>query len=245
MRNVPQSDIYRLPFVWTCGIAARETLYYLDRKGIDAEPLLSMAELSRAQLTQDPGGVSAASQNRFLEFAAVGTNDLLLGLHVAAEMDLREIGLLFYLAASFATVAEALEHLAQYAATTTEEIRLEISSREGETLLRFQRVLAIDERCRQHSELIALAFNRVLHKLTNRDFAPSRINFAHARNSGLREVHRILRCPIEFVQEPDHARGFAALRAGAAGAAPGQHPWRRNGRHRSRRTERSPGWVYP
>src|ERR1051326_1814710 len=132
MRNLPQDDISRLPFVWTRGIAARETLHYLDRNGIDTGPLLLKCELSRAQLTQDPGGVSAASQHRFLELAAVEMDDPLLGLHIAAAMDLREIGLLFYLTASSATVAEALEHLAQYAATTTEEIRLEISQQQCE-----------------------------------------------------------------------------------------------------------------
>ena len=92
MRSLPQTDSARLPFVWTRGIAAREALHYLDRNGIDAEPLLSKAELSRAQLTQDPGGASAASQNRFLELAAADLDDPLLGLHVAAAMDLREIG---------------------------------------------------------------------------------------------------------------------------------------------------------
>ena len=189
--------------VWTRGIAARETLRYLDRKGIDAEPLLSKSELSRVQLTQDPGKLSAASQHRFLELAAVEADDPLLGLHAAAAMDLREIGLLFYLAASSATVAEALEHLAEYAATTTEEIRLEISQQQNESLLILHRALVVDEPCRQHSEFTALSFNRVLHKLTNRDFAPSRVGFAHARDSGLREVHRILRCPVEFMQAVD------------------------------------------
>ena len=204
MRHVPESDIAQAPFLWTRGIAAREALGYLDRKGIDTEPLLSKAELSRAQLIQDPGGVSAASQHRFLEIAAAETNDPLLGLHVAAAMDLREIGLLFYLAASCETVAEALEYLARYAATATEEIRLEISSQTDETLLTFRRVLAFDGPVRQQSELVALGFLRVLRTLTNRDLAPSRMSFVHGRGAELRDVHRILRCPVEFLQPTDN-----------------------------------------
>jgi len=198
-----ESEIPQLPFLWTRGIAARETLRYLDRKGIDAEPLLSRAELSRPRLTDDPGGIPVASQHRFLELAASDANDPLLGLHVAAELDLREIGILFYLQASSRTVAESLEYLARYAATTNEEIRLEISRHEDETLLTFHRLLATGEPRRQHSELIALAFNRVLRKLTNRDFAPLRMTFAHTRNSELRDVHRTLRCPVEFMQATD------------------------------------------
>jgi hypothetical protein len=49
VRRVPESDIAQVPFLWTRGIAAREALGYLDKKGIEAEPLLSKAELSRAQ----------------------------------------------------------------------------------------------------------------------------------------------------------------------------------------------------
>src|SRR5215468_8716259 len=99
MRSVPQSDFPQSrPFLWSRGTAARETLRYLDRNGIDAEPLLLKAELSRGQLSSDSGGISVASQHRFLEFAATETNDSLLGLHVAAEMDLRDVGILFYLA---------------------------------------------------------------------------------------------------------------------------------------------------
>jgi len=175
----------------------------LRSEGIDADQLLSTAELSRAQLTENPSDVSAVSQHRFLELAAAETDDPLLGLHVAAEMDLREIGLLFYLAASSATVGEALEQLAEYAATTTEEIRLEILPKEDEAVLYFHRVLTVDQPVCQQSELATLGIIRALRKMTNSDFSPSRISFAHARSSGLREIHRVLRCPVEFVQAVD------------------------------------------
>jgi AraC-like DNA-binding protein len=200
---VSRSDIPPSPFLWTRGIAARQTLRYLEKKGFDAAPLLSKAELSRPQLTDDPGGISVASQHRFLELAAREIHDPLLGLHVAAELDTRDIGILFYLQASSATVAEALDYLARYGATTSEEIRLEISRQDGEILLTFHHVLESDDPRRQHSELVALAFNRVLRFLTNHDFAPRRMTFAHTRNRGLREVDRIMRCPVEFGQATD------------------------------------------
>ena len=200
MRNVPPIDAHESPFLWTRGIAARETLRYLDRKRIDAEPLLSKAELSRAQLLQDSGGVSVVSQCRFLEFAATEANDTLLGLHLAAEMDPRDIGILFYLTASSATVADALEHLARYARTTNEAVLVEISRHKVETVVTVRLALEFEVPRRQFLEFIALEVIRALGRVTNRDFAPSRITFAHMRNSGLRELHRILRCPVEFMQ---------------------------------------------
>src|SRR5215469_16647191 len=203
MTSVPPSEMPQSPFLWTRGIAARETLRYLDRNGVDAAPLLLKAELSRGQLSEDSGGISVASQHRFLEFAAIETNDSLLGLHVAAEMDLRDAGILFYLATASATVAEALGHLARYAGTANEVVHLEISQHKGETVLMVRPIDGHDEPRRQFAEFIALAVIRALHRATNRDFAPMRMTFAHTRHSGLREIHRILRCPVEFAQTTD------------------------------------------
>jgi AraC-like DNA-binding protein len=203
MRSVSQSEVPRSPFLWSRGTAARETLRHLDRNGVDAEPLLLKAELSRSQLSQDSGGISVASQHRFLELAAIETNDSLLGLHVAAEMDLRDVGILFYLAAASATVAEALEHLARYAGTASEALHLEISQHQSETVLTLRPVGEHAEPRRQFSEFIALAVIRALNSATNRDFAPSRMTFGHPRDLGLREIHRILRCPVQFAQITD------------------------------------------
>src|SRR3954452_7918311 len=137
MRSLSQSEFPPLPVLWTRGIAAREALHYLERKGIGTDGLLSKAELSRGQLMQDPGGVSVASQHRVLELAAAEVDHPLLGLHVAAEMDLHGIGLLYYITASCTMVAEALEYLGRYAATMTDEIRLQISRQQDETIRTF------------------------------------------------------------------------------------------------------------
>jgi AraC-like DNA-binding protein len=191
--TVPES-----PFLWTRGTAARGTLAYLDKIGANAEPLLSQVELSRGQLTREGDGVSVAAQCRFLELAAIETDDPLLGLHVAAEMDVRDIGVLFYLTASSATVAQALGNLARYVGTTNEAALVEILPGKVETVLTARLMLEFDVPCRQFFEYVALEFIRALSRVTNRDFAPSRITFAHARNSGLREIHRLLRCPVDF-----------------------------------------------
>jgi AraC-like DNA-binding protein len=189
--------------LWTRGVAARETLNYLDRRGIDAEPALFGAGISRLQLSQDDVGLPVACQYRFLELAAAEANDQLLGLHVAAEMDLRSLGLLFYLTGSAPTVSEALENLARYSRTTNEALVVEISPRKDEVILAVRHVQEFDEPHRQFFELLALWFIRTLHNETNRNFTLLRVTFTHARNSDLREVHRLLRCPVDFAQGVD------------------------------------------
>jgi Arabinose-binding domain of AraC transcription regulator, N-term len=115
----------------------------------------------------------------------------------------RDVGLLYYLAAASATVTEALEEVARYSATANEEIRVEIACGDDHTVVSFIPVLTPDEPWRQYFELVTLTFLRVMRALTNRDFSPSRISFAHSRNWGLREAHRVLGCPVEFAQLTD------------------------------------------
>jgi len=189
--------------LWTRGVAARETLNYLDRRGIDAEPALIGAGISRRQLSQDDIGLPVASQYRFVELAAAEANDQVLGLHVAAEMDLRSIGILFYLTGSAPTVSEALENLARFSRTTNEALVVEIARQKDEVILTIRHLQEFDEPHRQFFELLALWFIRTLHNETNRDFTPSRVTFTHARNADLREVHRLLRCPVDFAQAVD------------------------------------------
>jgi len=189
--------------LWTRGVAARATLSYLDRRGINARPALLGAGLSRRQLSRDDIGLPVTSQYRFLELAAAEANDSLLGLHVAAEMDMRAIGLLFYLTGSAPTVAEALVNLARYSRTTNEALVVEISRRKDEVILAIRHLQEFDELHRQFFELLALWFIRTLHKETNHDFTLLRVTFTHARNADLREVHRLLRCPVEFAHAVD------------------------------------------
>jgi len=122
---------------------------------------------------------------------------------VGIEADPRDIGILFYLTASSATVADGLELLARYVGTTNEAVLVEISPGKVETVLTVRLALEFEVPRRQFLEFIALEVIRALGRVTNRDFAPSRMTFAHTRNSGLRELHRILRCPVEFACAAD------------------------------------------
>src|ERR1700756_885132 len=95
MSGIPQSQIRQIPFLWTHGVAGRETLHYLDRNGFDGEPLLSRAELSRGRLLEDPGGISfTANFTRRARYAnSVGDTNrfnlaLRLGLRICS-MDCR------------------------------------------------------------------------------------------------------------------------------------------------------------
>ena len=113
-------------FLWTRGVAAREVMRYLNLNGFDADTLLSKAGLSRSAVLDEDAGISIISQYRFLELAAEETNDALLGLHLAEKMDLRNVGLVFYISSASSTVLEALSNLSKYAKTGNEDIAVEL-----------------------------------------------------------------------------------------------------------------------
>ena len=60
-------------------------------------------------------------------------------------MDIRSIGLLFYLTGSAPTVSEALENLARYSRTTNEALVVEISRQKDEVILAIRHVQEFDE----------------------------------------------------------------------------------------------------
>jgi AraC-like DNA-binding protein len=93
--------------------------------------------------------------------------------------------------------------LARYSQTTNEALVVEISRQKDEVILVIRRVQEFDEPHRQFFELLALWFVRTLRKETNRDFTPLRVTFTHSRNSDLKEVHRLLHCPVDFAQAVD------------------------------------------
>ena len=190
-------------FLWTRGVAAREALRYLELHGRNADPLLSRAGLSRSAVLDEDTGISTISQYRFLELAAKELDDGLLGLHLAEQMDLRNVGLLFYISSASSTVLEALSNLSKYAVTSNEDVRVDLFQKKDEIVL-CSRTISAQEPHRQYSELVALAMIRALSRATNRDIIPIGVRFAHARNSDLREIHRIFRCPVEFTHPEDN-----------------------------------------
>jgi AraC-like DNA-binding protein len=203
MTSDPRSGVPESPFLWARGIAARETLRYLDRTGSTPSHCwrrpgfhtISCRTKAAAYPSFPSAGSSSLRQSKPMIHSWDCTSRPRWTCEISAS--------LFYLTASSATVADAFEHLARYVGTTNEAFLVEISRGKAETVVTVRHMPPFDEPRRQFSEFSTLEAMRAFSKETNRDFVPSRVTFAHARNSGLREIHRILRCPVEFVHAAD------------------------------------------
>jgi AraC-like DNA-binding protein len=152
------------PFLQTPGVAARETLLFLDRNGVDSEPILARAGLSRSQLALPDAGVAVVSQHRFLEYASAATADPLLGMRIAQQMDLRNIGVLYYLAAASTTVAQAFHNLARYSRVASEAVLFELICKDDGVALTIIPVLRYGEPPPQYCEFVAMLLVRAMRR---------------------------------------------------------------------------------
>lgn len=178
------------------GGIARLVWARLQDAGIEADSLLSRAGLTLKQIEDRKARVSAESQIRFLELGAEALQDDTLGFHLARDFDLREIGLLYYVAASSRTVAEALSKAERYCHLANEGVSLRFAAKEMKIALRY---VGVDRRSDRHQiEFWLTTIIRINRVLTNRRLVPSQVRVAHRRRTTPADVKSFMGCEIEF-----------------------------------------------
>ena len=92
--------------------------------GIDTKILLNQANLTIDQIRNAELRLDASNQINFLNLAATAVRDDLFGFHLAQPIDLRELGFLYYVAASSETLDDALLRLTRYSSIVNQGIAL-------------------------------------------------------------------------------------------------------------------------
>jgi hypothetical protein len=114
----------RRPLPTVTGIAARLTITALKTHNVAIAPLLQRAGFSAEDFDVRHQRISAASQGKFLEYAAEALDDSAFGLHLVKEANPREAGLLFYVTSAASNVGEALALFARYSRIVNEAVRI-------------------------------------------------------------------------------------------------------------------------
>ncbi|MGY0570050.1 AraC family transcriptional regulator ligand-binding domain-containing protein [Bradyrhizobium sp. RDM12] len=173
----------------------------LQEAGIKADGLLSKAGLTVKQIEDRKARLSVQSQIRFLELGAEALQDDSLGFHLAQNFDLREIGLLYYVAASSGTIAEAFSKAERYCRLANEGISLRFVPKDMTITLRY---VGVQRRSDRHQiEFWLTSIIRMNRALTNRRLVPSRLKAVHRRRTTPAEVRSFLGCEIEFGSDVD------------------------------------------
>jgi AraC-like DNA-binding protein len=185
------------------GFAASEALALLRKHNIATAPLLLRAGLSEHGLARAadeanglPQRVSAIGQCRFLEYAAEAMDDSAFGLHLARQIDPRDVGLYFYAASAARDLGEALALFSRYCRIANEAFRL--TQRSADTAIEFEFAGLSRYASRHNMEYVVAGIRTALRTMSGRNVAPTKVAFAHNRNSDVREFERFFGCPVEF-----------------------------------------------
>jgi AraC-like DNA-binding protein len=185
------------------GFAARQAIAAFAKRDIPVAPLLRRVGLSERDFVNRQHRISAAAQGTLLEYAAEAMRDSAFGLHLAQQSNPREAGLLFYVAAAAETIGEALTLYARYCRIANEAVRPKLTRSSESLRVQLHFVGLPRHLARQNIEFMTAASIKGLREMAGRDFRPTQLSFAHARNSDLREFERFFGCPVEFGASAD------------------------------------------
>ena len=190
-----QDDHGALPSA-TGGIA-RLAYARAQAAGLAVAPLLKIAGVSAAQMDDDKIRLRVRDQISFLNAAADALGDEFLGFHLAMDIDLREIGLLYYVAASSSTLIEALQRGARYCSIVNQGISQKCL--DGKRLGVMFRYVGVSRHLDRHQiEFWMTATIRLYQHLTQRRLLPSRVCLTHFRDRWEPRVAELFGDNIEF-----------------------------------------------
>jgi AraC-like DNA-binding protein len=171
----------RLGWVPTAnGGIARAAYWLACRAHINVESLLENADLTVAQATDPNIRMPVQTQIKFLNFVAHALHDEFLGIRLAKQIDLRELGLLYYAMASSDTLGNALRSVARYSKLHNEGVH--IIYREGKDVsVSFQYFGVARQADRHQIEFFVMTLLRICRELTGLDLTPLKIRLVHHR----------------------------------------------------------------
>ncbi|HEY1865322.1 MAG TPA: AraC family transcriptional regulator ligand-binding domain-containing protein [Roseiarcus sp.] len=196
------------------GFAARRAIAALRKRGVPVDPLLHRVGLSERDLAGDDNSarVTAIALAKLLDLAAEATGDSAFGLHLAEQSDPRDAGIIFYVASGAENFGEALALFARYFRIVNEAVRLKLTRTEERLIAEAEFIGLPRHEVRQNAEFGIAAILKALREVAGRNIRPTRVAFAHARNSELREFERFLPLPCRV--RPRRERGRIIRPAG-------------------------------
>jgi AraC-like DNA-binding protein len=179
------------------GTATRLAYERAQATGIELEPLLKKAGLTKRQVEDVDIRLDAQCQIMFLNLAANALQDKYLGFHLGQLAELRYLGLLYYVAASSDTLGGALRRVARYVSMTNESMAMNYV--EGKDIRIVINCVGVSRHLYRHQiEFGLTVLIRLLRKLTNCLVEPNRVRLIHRRAGNFSEFAAFLGCDIEF-----------------------------------------------
>jgi len=169
---------------------------------LEVEPLLKSSSLTPQQIKNSQVRVPVKNQIKFLNLVAKELPDPFLGIHLAEGIELREMGLPYYVIASSETLGDALRRLARYSGITNEGVR--ITCHEGKDItVRFDYVGVSRLSDHHQIECFVAILLRLCRLLTGRSLSPTGVKLAHRRTELPAEIKKVFGCKVSFGSDAD------------------------------------------
>jgi AraC-like DNA-binding protein len=164
--------------------------------------LLGSAGLTLHQIRTPDVRIPVKSQIKFLDQVASALKDDFLGVHLAQSVDLRELGLLYYVLASSENFATALARVARYSAIHNEGVHLAFNH-QRHLAVSFEYVGVARVSDRHQIEFFVAILLRLCRHLIGRQVSPQRVRLAHPRSPLPMDLKAFFACEIEFGAQRD------------------------------------------
>jgi hypothetical protein len=169
---------------------------------LEVEPLLKSSNLTPQQIKNSQVRMPVKNQIQFLSLVAKELPDPFLGIHLAENLELREMGFVYYVIASSETLRDALMRLARYSGLTNEGVR--ITGHEGKDItVKFEYVGVSRLSDHQQIECFVVILIRLCRLLTGLSFSPTGVKLAHRRTELPAEIRKVLGCEVAFGSDVD------------------------------------------
>ena len=179
MKHVDTPRFGRMPTA--TGAVARLAYARARQSAVELKPLLMQAGLTELEVEDPDVRLAVQRQIRFLNVVANGLGDECLGFHLAQLPDLRELGLLFYVAASSETLGDALQRAARYSSVVNEGVSI-LYLKGGDIRLVVEYVGVARHSDRHQIEFLMALLLRLCRQLSGRQVKPNRVRLMHRRS---------------------------------------------------------------
>jgi AraC-like DNA-binding protein len=158
------------------------------------------AGISIKQLEDPSVRIPVGHQIAFLNLVAERLADEFLGFHLASEIDLRELGLLYYVQASSNTLGDALRRTQRYCSIQNEGVLAKYRD-DGRVCISLHHNAVRRLTDRHQVEFFITMIIRLCRQLAARQLRPIRVKFAHRRTELPDDIVACFAC--EFVYGSD------------------------------------------
>jgi len=164
---------------------------------LDVDGLLTQSGLTTSQVKDPEMRIPVRNQIRFLDAVAGALQDDFLGFHLAEQVELRELGLLYYVVASSDTLANALARASRYSTLQNEGVQIGFQQNKH-AIITYDYISVSRASDRHQIEFFAVILLRVCRELTGRRISPSTVTFTHRRGDIPADIRALFTCPVKF-----------------------------------------------